>query len=290
MKIGRWILCILCLLVVLSGCNRFTPFYPLPTLGSERATTTSQTSNTPSVQYLTYDKQEILHQLLFTNGDCEFPCFWGVTPGSTTWAYTQAFLGTFNDFNTAQPEYIDDTNAAYTVPIQFVDPNNIAVIIDITATIKDEIVQRLNIYTEMDSGEDISKYWRYYSLESLLPFLGIPDGILVYHYSYSGIHDPKYGLLLEFNGSKVAIWLSGEQKATGTICPEISTYSEIEIIQLSISYSESPADILPPNWRFWEGAAMGLDYYYPAEEALGVDSQDFYDEIVNGDGCFDLLK
>ena len=35
-------------------------------------------------------------ELLETNNRCTLPCFWGITPGITTWDYTNSFLQTFS--------------------------------------------------------------------------------------------------------------------------------------------------------------------------------------------------
>jgi len=38
------------------------------------------------------EQQVILDELISTNGGCEFPCWWGITPGETTWEEMRAFF------------------------------------------------------------------------------------------------------------------------------------------------------------------------------------------------------
>lgn len=51
-------------------------FTPLPTLSPE-------------------DAQVFVLELIATNGNCHLPCWWGITPGETTWEEANAFLATF---------------------------------------------------------------------------------------------------------------------------------------------------------------------------------------------------
>jgi len=56
-----------------------TPIYthtPLPTLSSE-------------------DAMDFVKEMIKTNGGCEFPCWWGITPGKTSWNETRHFIETF---------------------------------------------------------------------------------------------------------------------------------------------------------------------------------------------------
>ncbi len=55
--------------------------------------------------------------LLETNGNCEFPCWWGITPGVTLWEDAQSFLNLFNE-NLYKRDYEGITSYIYT----FLDP------------------------------------------------------------------------------------------------------------------------------------------------------------------------
>ena len=46
------------------------------------------------------DAQDFVEDLLATNAGCKLPCWWGLTPGVTTWQTTERFLNTFATVNT----------------------------------------------------------------------------------------------------------------------------------------------------------------------------------------------
>ena len=77
---------------------------PSVTLTPTKYRTASQTTSPrptkiPTLKPLpTLTTQEALlkvEDLFLHNGGCELPCWWGITPGETTWQSTQQFLASF---------------------------------------------------------------------------------------------------------------------------------------------------------------------------------------------------
>ena len=56
-------------------------------------TCTPQPMRTPTPTLDRESRVELYRQMLLTNGGCELPCWWGVTPGETTWEEMLAFFG-----------------------------------------------------------------------------------------------------------------------------------------------------------------------------------------------------
>jgi hypothetical protein len=64
---------------------------------------TSLPTLTPLPTFSSYaENNDAFNQLLETNGGCQLPCWWGITPGVTTWSVTQQFIQRFREDN-----YID---------------------------------------------------------------------------------------------------------------------------------------------------------------------------------------
>lgn len=79
--------------------NLITPFvqtaettYPTPSV-----TTTTLAVVTPTtLSTLSYDEALVTVQTLYeTNNGCLLPCWWGITPGKTTWEQTKDLLSPF---------------------------------------------------------------------------------------------------------------------------------------------------------------------------------------------------
>jgi hypothetical protein len=54
---------------------------------------------TPQPTLNSREAQKLLSNLLKDNGGCKLPCFWGITPGETTWQEANNFLETFTSFS-----------------------------------------------------------------------------------------------------------------------------------------------------------------------------------------------
>jgi hypothetical protein len=201
--------------------------------------------------YLTTDAQKRMLQLLFTNGGCDLPCFWGITPGKTTWDYANVFFSTFHEINTNVLYYTDGSLPAYDVPLDIIDSKNRYIGLGIALTVGEKIVQRLSIYTEAHSAEDLNSYWAFYSLGWIFSQLGPPNQILIDIYSNDIEHYPGYDLLVIYQKYKIAFWLTGDRSRDYMICPQIGENYQITHLEISIANPDSGLDILPPDWEFW---------------------------------------
>lgn len=115
------------LIVFLSGCNPYqvrdsspTPVRQIPTVVSYASETLPSVTTEPTVSLSTASltviprltpsvptwtprptlspesAQALIIELLSNNGGCRFPCWWGITPGVTTWQEARNFLETMS--------------------------------------------------------------------------------------------------------------------------------------------------------------------------------------------------
>ncbi len=62
----------------------------------------SGNTDTPVSTFSPTEASARLQDLLKTNAGCRLPCWWGITPGKTTWDEAEEYLKTFTTLSTAQ--------------------------------------------------------------------------------------------------------------------------------------------------------------------------------------------
>ncbi|MBK9927745.1 MAG: hypothetical protein IPP66_20935 [Anaerolineales bacterium] len=277
----------------ISGCSLVQQFPPNSQFNGQVTANIAPKQTTPTAlslpeYYLSERDQERLLQLLFTNGGCDLPCFWGITPGETTWDLADVFFGTFHKINTDVSVYTDASLPAYSVPLDFIDIKNRAVILGVYLTVDKEKVQRIAIYSEADSPEDLSYYWEYYSNQWIFSQLGLPDEISFDVYQRNFDQNAGYDMLLLYQKPKIAFWLSGIIRRDKVLCPQIHENGDINSIRMSIANPDSDLEIYPPNWEFW--SLRTGDDSLSTESVFGLSKEDFYQRVlVDGINCFDVV-
>lgn len=78
----------------------------------------------------------MVQELLENNGGCKLPCWWGITPGKTTWAEARKFLESFSI-------YVGETGG---VQVPLPAPYSNAKFMDHGYSIKNGIVEFIRIY------------------------------------------------------------------------------------------------------------------------------------------------
>jgi hypothetical protein len=68
------------------------------------------------------DAKSKVAYLLKTNGNCSLPCWWGITPGQTTWSDAESYLATFA-LEITHPSSPQPENITF-YPSEFPDPNS----------------------------------------------------------------------------------------------------------------------------------------------------------------------
>jgi hypothetical protein len=229
---------------------------------------------------LTKEAQERLNIILSDNGGCEFPCLWGITPGETYWDFTEVFLGSFQKIDAdSQGFYENGAWPIYGTSLTFIDSQNRAIVSDLRITVGNEIVQRLNLYVETDSGNDMNAYWSYYSIQRIFSWLGQPDKIRFDMFSHNGEHYPHYDILLLYQEPKIVVWFFGERNGNNMICPQIQENGQVDYMRISIANPESPIDIFPLDWEFW--SLREDKESLTTEDVFGITADDFYNQALS---------
>jgi hypothetical protein len=200
-----------------------------PSTPTRRPTETSKPSNTPSPQpsatwtslptLTTLKAQQTVTSFYDNNGECEMPCWWGITPGKTTWQEARAKL---SPLATEKGPYQMGKRGAYAYYYYVPFPMGFhpSTLIDYGPMV---IIQKGIVYAvginsaEIKRGQDTS-------LVGLLKVLGVPDEIWINMQSYSPDNKPEYELDLFYANKGVLLSRFGTgflSKNTVLFCPQM---------------------------------------------------------------------
>lgn len=236
-----------------------------PSMAPSQAPTQSWT---PHPTLSSDEKKQVIQELLVTNGDCWLPCWWGLTPGKTTWGEAWAILsplmadlfisplkGHFTFYFWApidlQP---DGKNVAYLI----VRDNKVESIqVVIKSTLQEFLTtngppDQIRLFTDGTPGTDPSGFF-------ILALYYPEKGILAY---YEG--DEQYGDIMDICTSRIT--------TLGTGVLLWSPESEISFDQaLELSF-----------------VGELIEYFYTLEDYSAMTASDFYETYVkpeNADIC-----
>ncbi len=146
----------------------WTPFPTLTFTATSQPTFTRKPPLTPFPTHSSYyENVHAFEQLYATNAGCDLPCWWGITPGITTWEETMQFINRFRDSNSVDKI---PTNASTSYIWHSYAPN-----IDYAPTVffevKDSLVESIYVPGEMVQHQ--------FSLHVILGKIGIPSEIYI---------------------------------------------------------------------------------------------------------------
>jgi hypothetical protein len=225
---------------------------PLPTLSEE-------------------DRIDIIRILIETNGWCRFPCWWGITPGETTWQEAKQFLGTFSNKIYEDEEYQQEIQDEITYLIGFHEINFQVPNEDretyILFTEKDGVVVEIGVPQLYQESE-------FYPTYRILQEYGKPDEVFLHtHPSYGFDWMIALNLVYQEKSFAATYWIFNAVNQDGIIkgCfgkdgATFGLYPSEKTIKIEDMYNLDPSVTI---------IVLGL------EEATGMDVQSFYETYSN---------
>ena len=205
-----------------------------------------------------------IRQLLTTNGDCDFPCWWGITPGISSWEESEYFLRTL----TSEIEKGGGTVSTGT---------NFTISGDIEGNGETEIIAIVSVQKGMVIGftlDPLRETAINYQIDKILLKYGEPQQIYIHTYPYSPepgnlpfrliLYYPDHGFaaLYTYNAANLGDILR--------VCPYAQSVGpEVEIWDTELNLTIKK---LYP-WILKENPLLTI------EEASGVDKSIFTEEF-----------
>jgi hypothetical protein len=291
----------LCILLACAGQGR-SSYKPTATSTNTQPTYTSYPTKRPTPNmtsiWLTVEAQRLPEEVqqrafdtIKTNNNCRLPCFWGITPGKTSWAEAEEFLGTFNHIYKSEERFRDGPYDQFSTPLDLSDAESRSSLqVSIKVSVGDGIAQRIHVLTAIpgdyskQDGLIYRKYWFRYSLDQIFKQLGKPDDVYINY--YDGYIDKGYRILILYNVDKLAFEYGFLPNSPKALCPNFLYGDMINMFNFSLSHSNSAVDIYPSVWLSPEES----EDWRKIDHVFGIDKNKFYGQVLaNPSACF-MLK
>jgi len=216
-------------------------------------------TRTPPPPTLTAEEERAyVRQMLETNGGCELPCWWGVTPGKTSWQGMTYFL-------VLSPEGFRDYAILHTL------------------SEANDIVQRIEVQGCLDKVEgsinQFTQDWARYSLDQVLSRYGVPSRARIALALPVEPGGPTYYILYVFyDNLGIGIRYLGPASEQGELLRTCFSFEDITL-WLQSPESSTPLEhaIGPDEWSF----------AVPLDEATGMSVEEFYETFRQPGACLE---
>jgi hypothetical protein len=261
----------------------FTPTVRSTTLLSPTATMTV----TPLASLSVIDSQKQFVDLLVDNGGCLYPCWFGFTPGKSSYSEVENFLRSFTT------QYITRNFLNHsTFYFAFHNPPDMPIKTTLQGTIYGETKGYLQrVYFEVPTAS--------YPVSRILTQYGPPDEIRLLALGYyMGLSEKgTFWVVLLYQDKGIMVEYEGYMDKTKTldICfspNQLRAYSRIFLWNPELKYSFTKAGSLMPlaTKDFATEQDIQRDYH-PIQEVSNLDIQSFYDQYrqdTNKGDCFQV--
>lgn len=136
------------------------------------STPTQIESFTPTTSSTNNEGPKLVQKLLENNGDCKLPCWWGITPGKTTWVEARQILEKVSVFI---GEEVASEDFYVNVSVYLPYPYDFASYMEHLYGVKDGVVDYIRAYN-FDLAPN-------YYLHNLLESYGQPDEVMIRTFS-----------------------------------------------------------------------------------------------------------
>jgi hypothetical protein len=220
----------------------------------------------PEPTLTTVESKRLVRDLLENNAGCQLPCWWGITPGKTTWAEARSFLESF-------ALYIGETGA---VRVPLPAPYSNATYMDHGYSIKNGIIDIIYIYNYNLAPN--------YYLPKFLEDYGQPSEIWIRTFSQAEIGQQNFAFDLFYMDKGILI-----EYGTETPIEDVVVDGKL---QNCLNNADSPFIYLwspeKTKMSFQDAKQKFLDTRNlpepkPLLEATGMDGKTFYETFKNPD-------
>lgn len=227
---------------------------PLPAPTSKPPTPTVTPSPTMAPTLIADQEQVLVLDLLQNNAGCRLPCWWGFTPGKTTWQTAQAFFASLGKIPAEYraPDMLNYTVTSH-IPQHYIDSGQVYIIrdglIEAIWVGASTVRNRETVYGDKQFAKD----WQRYFLPQLLTTYGQPTGVLLR--TFRGVPGGgwiPFNLLLFYPQQGILVRYYGPTERKGErirVCPQ---QTDITLWLWSPEQKMTIEDIARWGQRYWQ--------------------------------------
>jgi hypothetical protein len=239
-----------------------------------KPTVTRVSSPTPGPTLTIDEEQSLVLNLLKENGGCRLPCWWGFTPGKTSWQAIQTFLASSGKIAMKfSNSYLTNYSVKFEIPQHDVQ---LGQVYNVTNGILDMIwvgVGTVRNYNSVYGDTQFARDLRAYTLPQMLDTYGRPTEVFLKTYSSTPegwipfqllLFYPQQGILVRYYGPALQ---KGQQIV---ICPQQSDITlwlwsperTMSLEDIANMGQEFPVEEVPEFRSLEEAAGMSVEQFY----------------------------
>ena len=216
-----------------------------------------------------------VENLLQNNGGCRLPCWWGITPGKTTWMEGRQFLESFALLLGISGNPNNNGYASFKIPY----PEDMGSISHGYGIKDGDINEIIDLY----NGNLTTNY----NLVEMLNTYGQPDNILI-----SAYYEPRYSeymvevAIFYIQQGILVIYNDNEVRTIGDkiqVCPQKATYPYLNLWSPALHMTLEEASNRYLDTKNWPA-------YQSLQDATGMEIESFYNTFMekNNASCLEL--
>ena len=217
-----------------------------------------------------------LKDILQNNNGCKLPCWWGITPGKTTWAEAKQFLDSFTLYSYGAR---GDPNGYQVAEFLMPFPEDMGTI-SYPFGFRDGVIEDI-------FGIYFGNLTASYNLVEILNTYGLPDDILV-----SAYYEPRYSdymtevAVFYLQKGILVTYFDSDGDTNGDVikkCPQKATYPWLDLWAPSLELTIDEAASRYLDMRNWPP-------YRSLQDSTGMSIETFYQTFKdpNNDKCLEL--
>ncbi len=211
------------------------------------------------------ERHAYVEEMLATNGGCELPCWWGVTPEQSDWQSVIDYFVAHGGFQFI----ILSAEGLYDYSIFH------------TFTERNGVVQSIEINGNSQWGipsQFFAQDWARYSLDQVLTRYRVPSRARIFLYEYGGGGGPFYVLLVFYDDLGIGIRYHGQAFWTDDLLRTCFSFEDITLwLQSPASLTPLHKNVDPDEWL----------YVVSLEEAAGMSMEEFYEAFRQPGACLE---
>jgi hypothetical protein len=250
---------------------------PSPGKQPQTKTPSSSISSTPiptwtPLSTLTpHQAQAFMLEMMKENAGCELPCFWGITPGETSWHDAEHSLAAFADsiiqgpVNNLMKDGIESPTTVYQFTFSHQDYSSP---IRALFGVSNGIVEKIEVFPPSTELR--------YSLDQVLNRYGIPEEVLLDLLEDTNEGVPWFSFLLFYVEKGITVFYDGEAHINGEVFQACPTQTAPELI------------LIPPGSQSlskMEREALSGSYLPSIRQFPGMSTTWFYETLKEPGAC-----